>query len=278
VRGLGCVRYGMLMGQPRHVGRSARAVLRKTITAGPAPPAEGRPSVPRNVDAAVRRALAKVPADRFASAHDFAVALGDPTFRHGDREPAAAARSSTAWKHAAIALGAVLAVSLLALSSLWFAGRAPRTQPVVRSAFNLPAGDELSDRNSFAPPLAVSPDGLHVVYVGRREGVDQLFERPVGSDDARPLGGTEGANSPFFSPDGQWIGFFADGLLKKVPLAGGLPVTLCPAVVPHGGVWAETDTIYFSLHASSIWKVSAQGGTPELVTTHESNAGIVDDV
>jgi serine/threonine-protein kinase len=278
VYALGCVLYEMLLGEPPHVGRSAQAVLGKIITSVPTPPAKGRPSVPAHVDAAVRRALEKVPADRFASAHDFAVALDDPTFRHGDHDVVVAARSSMAWKRATLVLGASLAVSLVALGAVWSAARAPRAQPVVRSAFNLPPGDELSDRNGFAPPLAVSPDGLHVVYVGRREGVDQLFERPVGSEDPRPLAGTEGANGPFFSPDGQWVGFFADGALKKVPLSGGLPISICPAPAPHGAVWAETDTVYFSMHASSIWKVSAQGGTPEIVTTHDSIGGIIDDV
>ena len=94
--------------------------------------------------------------------------------------------------------------------------------------------------------------------------------------DAQAIAGTEGAHSPFFSPDGQWIGFFAQGKLKKVPAAGGAAQVVCDAPIGLGGDWAADDTIYFTpLSVGGVWRVAASGGTPEEITTLDRSKGEV---
>jgi len=116
----------------------------------------------------------------------------------------------------------------------------------------------------------LSPDGRTLAFVGRAgEGKSQLFIRPLEQLRAVPLAGTEGALNPFFSPDGQWIAFFADGKLKKIPTTGGAMLTLCSASDNRGGAWAEDGTIIFSPDraGTSLWTVSAAGGTPTSLTS-----------
>ena len=87
----------------------------------------------------------------------------------------------------------------------------------------LPATDEFSTNRGR---IALSPDGSLLVHAARRNDVDQLFSRTMDRSEVKPIPGTEGKSAPFFSPDGEWVGFFADDALKKVAVAGGLPVTL----------------------------------------------------
>jgi serine/threonine-protein kinase len=118
------------------------------------------------------------------------------------------------------------------------------------------------------PSVALAPDGSRLAYVATRGGQTQIYVRSMNSLDAVPLAGTTNAVAPFFSPDGQWIAFFADGQLKKIALAGGAAVTVCEAKVGLGGSWGRDDTIVFaSTTGSGLSRVSASGGTPERVTT-----------
>ncbi len=122
--------------------------------------------------------------------------------------------------------------------------------------------------------MALSPDGANLVYVARREGREELYLRPIAEPEARPISGTYGARGLFFSPDGLWVGFSANGKLRKVPLAGGPSVSLCDITSSHGASWGSDDTIYFSpSDTSGIARVSAEGGEPEFVTTPEPEKG-----
>ena len=117
------------------------------------------------------------------------------------------------------------------------------------------------------PAIAISPLDTHIVYVANRGGRSQLFLRPMDTPAAQPLPGTEGALGPFFSPDGQWIAFFAAGSLKKVPVAGGAVRTIAEAAIGFGGAWAPDNTIVFApSNASELWRVSADGGKPQPIT------------
>jgi serine/threonine-protein kinase len=115
----------------------------------------------------------------------------------------------------------------------------------------------------------LSPDGSQIVYVAVRGGVRQLFARAIDSFDSKPIPGTEGAETPFFSPDGQSVGFFAQGKLRKVSLSGGAPLDLCNAQSNRGASWGPDHTIIFTpnLSVSALFQVSDGGGTPkELVS------------
>ena len=113
--------------------------------------------------------------------------------------------------------------------------------------------------------LAFSPGGTHLVYASD----DQLYLRAMDQEEVTPLRGTERALEPFFSPDGQWIGFFAGGQIRKVAVTGGAPVTLAEAANPFGPSWSADDTILFGA-TEGIYRVPGAGGTPELVVTAES--------
>ena len=119
--------------------------------------------------------------------------------------------------------------------------------------------------------MALSLDGGVLAFVARQSpgGSSQLYVRRLEQLQATPLSGTLGATSPFFSPDGQWIGFFADGKLKKISATGGAAVTLCDAPIGRGGSWAEDGTIAFApdtRRGGGIFRVSSDGGTPDRLT------------
>ena len=128
-------------------------------------------------------------------------------------------------------------------------------------------------------PMALSPDGETLVYVARNGDVDQLFRRSMDALEPTPITGTEGAEMPFFSPDGQAVGFFASGSLKTVSLAGGVPSTLCPAQgTPGGASWSANGTIVFQLYDGGLQRVSAAGGEPEPLTNPDDDDDVVGHV
>jgi eukaryotic-like serine/threonine-protein kinase len=145
----------------------------------------------------------------------------------------------------------------------------PTPQPTARFVMALPATERLSSLDS--PSLAISPDGTHLAYVVRSEGSEQLYLRAMDQFESRPIPGTEDAYSPFFSPDGQWIGFFSARKLKKVSTKGGPPLTLCDAFASSAS-WGADDTIVIG-DASGLLRVSAAGGEPQAITTLDSSKG-----
>ena len=158
------------------------------------------------------------------------------------------------WVLAALFLGAITAgVAVWA----WL-GSAPAPSPK-RFTLTLPDSD-LLPRNERTM-LAVSPDGGTIVYRATRDGVFQLFRRPLDQFEATPMQGTENGRAPFFSPDGEWVGFLADGALQKVSLAGGPPQTLT-ALGNRGASWGQNDLIVFGRNTpgGSLMQVSAAGG------------------
>lgn len=159
------------------------------------------------------------------------------------------------------ALAAILALVVVALT-IGNALRPPRppTRPIARLVVALPPTDRLALGNT--PVSSLSPDGSRLVYVANHAGRTQLYLRSMPERfEATPIPGTEGAETPFFSPDGQSVGFFAEGKLKKVSLSGGAPLTLCTAPLNRGASWGPDDTIIFTPAAaiSGLFKVSAAG-------------------
>ena len=123
--------------------------------------------------------------------------------------------------------------------------------------------------------MALSPDGSRIAYLTGHPVADgRLAMRPLDQANATPVPGTDGAEAPFFSPDGKWIAFFADGKLKKVDAAGGTPISLCEAPSSRGGNWGEDDNIIFAAtNRGGLSRVPATGGTPQPVTELDQKEG-----
>ncbi|MEE8349995.1 MAG: hypothetical protein V3R94_10510, partial [Acidobacteriota bacterium] len=178
--------------------------------------------------------------------------------------------SQSPWKRAipwSIAVVAVLVAGL----ALWNSTSPTSTpQPVSGLVVALPPEARLA--NLTRPALALSPDGTRLAYVATRGGSTQLYLRSMYQQEEKPLPDTEDAYLPFFSPDGQWLGFFSGGKLKKVSVSGGAPVILCDAPTPNTTAsWGANDTIVFTPHTdSTLFEVPATGGTPQPLTTLDS--------
>ena len=136
------------------------------------------------------------------------------------------------------------------------------------SVLTLPPSSRLADL-AF-PAVALSHDGAQIVSVILANGRQQLYLRSIHQEDLTPIPGTEGASNPLFSPDGQWIAFFADGKLKKISLADGTVLTLCDALRPRGASWNSDETIVFTPTLNSgLWQVPASGGAPQALTNRQ---------
>jgi serine/threonine protein kinase len=267
---LASVLYEMLAGQPPHLGGSAQQIIMKIIAEPVSPVTMLRKSVPPNVADALARALEKLPADRFNSAAEFAAALGDRQFTSATS--AARSAQARAWlsdtrsRISLVAIATLIIIAVLArgLNSGATAPDADQPPMVVRLA--LPSGDTLTgirtnaDRPSRTA-IAISPDGRTLAYISRRAGARELFIRPLNGETGTPIAGTDGAESPFFSPDGQHLGFWSGGRLRRVPVSGGTATEI--AAVPRitGGSWSD-DRIAVGTDIAGIIILSATGATP----------------
>ena len=261
---LGAVLYEMLVGDPPYVGSTAQAILGKIIAGKLASATEERASVPRNVDAAIRRALEKLPADRFTGAQDFAKALADPAYRHGDEAVATATAAVGSWRRVAIATSALSVV--LAAGLGWALLGGDVAPPLTR--FTVPPPDGVTLGGICCGPVpALSPDGEWLAFVGIGGG--PVYRRRLGQLEAEEVPGTQGASIPFFSPDGRWLGFHSGGRLLKVPMSGGPPVPISETPTARGASWGDNDIIAFvetSTGTGALFTVPGAGGvaTPVL--------------
>ena len=268
---LGCVLYEMLSGEPPFTGPTAQAIIARVMTEEPRSLTLQRRTVPPGVDAVVRKALEKLPADRFATARDFESALASPAAT-ATLAPAVVARPPLATgrpslRSMATAVPWVLALAVGAL--LVREKLRPAAQPAPLGRFNV----------TLTPPphlsvtgqaLAFAPDGSRIVYVGNAGTGDQLFVRSLDRLQAEPLPGTAGAESPFFSPAGTDVAFYAGGKLMKMGVGGGLSLPLCEVEgVFKGGTWSRDGTIVFA-DDRGLMRVGAAGGTAALVAAPDS--------
>ena len=223
----------------------------------------------------LRRCLERDPKRRLRDIGDVWHELEDDPQADPTREPidtgGAAVPQLHLWQRPIPAV--IVALALVALTGLTVWGLVrPAAAPaatVTRLPFILPDGDTIGIRGG----IALSPDGRTLVYAGTRDGVRQLFVRTRDQMPVRPLPGTEEALHPFFSPDGAWVGFFTNDTLKKVALAGGPPVTLCPVGARRGATWGPDDTIVFAdTDHTGLMQVSAAGGEPRPLTEPEEGA------
>jgi eukaryotic-like serine/threonine-protein kinase len=260
---LGCVTYEMLVGEPPFSGPTAQAIIARVMTEEPRALTIQRKSVPPGVEAAVFTALEKLPADRYASAAEFAAALNDAgtTSR---RTTAIAASAST--RSARRFLWPAVA-ALLGAAALWGWLRPgpvalPSRQRVV--LWQTPSPDFLNPSLlSVASRVAISPDGEYIAFSDSMGGNTQLFLKRRNETRARPIAGTEAGVSAFFSPDGQWIGYFTrGGILKKVRVSGGGSIQLATAgnTTYQAGAWLDDGTIAFADNSGGLSRVSQDGG------------------
>ena len=263
----GCILYEMLAGCRPFTGDTPTDVIAATLEREPnwsLLPA----ATPDAISGLLRRCLEKDPTQRLRDIGEARVALDHALesighARRGVKRPLIdrrGLRTIVAVVLTAVVLGALIT---------WLPRLTSRDTPAVatRLTVALPPHHELNSE-AGAAPLAISPDGRAVVYGADNAGTTQLYLRRLDEFDSRVLTGTEGAQYPFFSPDGESIGFFARGRLLRLSFAGGAPVPLCDVpVVGHGATWGSDGTIVFPAGNSGLMRVSAHGARPDPLTS-----------
>ena len=263
---LGAVLYEMLTGNRAFEGRSQLSVASAILEKEPAPISAVKPLTPANLDHAIRRCLAKDIEDRWQTARDLAVELkwiGESGSQAAIPAMRPEARRSLSWLP--WALSGVLVAGLIAGAVWWPSSRPVEATMYFSAPFSFPVRD-----------MAIAPNGHTVAVVGDHEsgGKSALWFYEVGSREARSIANTDGASFPFWSPDGRSLGFFAEGKLKRLDIAGGGVQTLCEAPSGRGGSWNRDGVILFTPSGQIgdvVNRISASGGTPQPITTLDMN-------
>jgi serine/threonine protein kinase/Tol biopolymer transport system component len=286
----GCVLYEMLTGRVPFKGETISDTLANILQTNPDWQALPQ-STPTNIRSLLRHCLEKDPHRRLRDIGDAGIEISETLSLSATAAPITSLESSPSrrprWKRVILAGLIGLVVGAIAMVGVFRDSISPSAQ-TLRPAFKmakrfpitLPATKPLVSPQPGGNTLALSPDGTRLVYVadigGTRHLVMHRFDR---LDDSQPIPGTESAISPFFSPDGQWVGFFtgASGSLKKVSVQGGLPVTLCSVhdLLLTSATWGDDDFVVFpSRFNSGLSRISAGGGTPEPLPTRETKLSI----
>ncbi len=239
---LGAVTYEMLTGDPPFTGSTVQAIVAKVVTDRPAPIRTTRDTVPEHVEAAVMTALAKLPADRFENTKAFTDALQDGRFTNTTGAPVTRTARVSSTRIAVVGAAVVTLVSLAFAGWFWRRARPGAPEPVVQLTLDVP--NARPDLGRFA----VSGDGTRFAFA-TDEGIAL---RDAGQREYRLLSGTQGAESPSFSPDGEWIVYQTSGHLRKVPVSGGAALAVIPDdSISAGRVnWGEDGGIVFETGGS----------------------------
>jgi eukaryotic-like serine/threonine-protein kinase len=268
----GVVLYEMLTGARTFEGATISDTLAAVLKTEPdwtRLPA-GTPAPVRRL---LRRCLAKDRHGRLADAADARLDLEDAIANPAADAAAPHPYRRTVSLRVAVPVG-IAAVVAGAMLGVWLRPpAAPQAQSrVARAALPLSPGTELGD----GPSVTISPDGTQVAYVATRSGVPELYLRPMDGLQARVIRDTRGATAPFFSPDGQWLVFFADRKLKKASTTGGVVVTLADmAAANPGGDWGLNDTIVFRTVQGGLVAIPAAGGQVNTLLTPEQLAPVL---
>ena len=256
---LGGVLYEMVAGRRAFEGKSQASLIAAIMSSEPVAISTLQPLVPPALERVIRTCLQKDPERRWQTAHDVALQL--EWIREGGSEvgvprPVAARRRSR--ERVAWALVAVLGLVAIGQAVVRFARPAPPPPASVRFDIEAPAGV-----TSFGSPR-ISPDGKYIAFNGQdTTGLAMIWVRPMNSLEAYRLPGTEACNRPFWSPDSRFIGFFANGKLKRIPVTGGPPLTVCDFGPGADGCWgADVSILFDGRSGDSIQVVAAGGGIP----------------
>jgi Tol biopolymer transport system component len=254
----GCVLYEMLTGQKAFTGKSQASLIGSIMTSEPAPISSIQPMTPPAVDRLVKGCLAKEPEHRWSTAHDVMLQLqwiAEGGSAAGLPAPVAARRRSREKLAWGIAAALMLAAAAFAYG---FVKRAPKPPRLIRFEIAIPPGVISMD----APKI--SPDGkILAINATDSTGKTQIWVRPLDATTAQPLAGTEGTRRPFWSPDSRYLGFMAEGKLKKIDVTGGPPTKICDAPTGVDGSWSPAGVILLDgTGQDPILRVSAAGGAP----------------
>jgi Tol biopolymer transport system component len=265
----GCVLYEMLTGRTAFGGEAVSDTLAAVIRGEPdwsLLPA----ATPPAVRVLLERCLQKEPRRRLQAMGDARLDLEDVLSGTLPRvAPSPPARPSK-WSLASGLAGAVAVATVAALVA-WNVKPSPTPpRPVTRFTITLPPGQRLAGLER--PAVALSADGSELAYVAATEGgrAQRIYVRAMDSLEARPVPGTEGATNPFFSPDGQWLGFLAGQTLKRIPIRGGVAQTLTDVVGGPGASWSSQHTIAFAPYSSALQQIPDAGGAARPLTRFEA--------
>ncbi len=255
---LGAVLYEMATGRKAFEGKSQASLISAIMSSQPPPIATFAPLSPPSLDQVVRECLAKDPDERIQSAHDVKLQL--QWIREAGSQagvPASIAAKRAGRERAAFVAAAVAALVAAAAVTIPRLGTRPNLEPMRLSILSPPGLTLVPDPSMSA----LSPDGQSFVFTAFDSAVTHLWLRPLGALTAHLLEGTENPAFPFWSPDGRFIGYFADGKLKKIAVTGGTPEVLCSSSNGRGGSWSRDGVIVFAPEAAGpIARVSADGG------------------
>ena len=262
----GCVLYELLTGKQTFHGEDVTDILAAVVRAEP--DWNRLPgSTPQSIRSLLRRCLQKDRRQRFHDAADVRIEIEESQAAPFGVDASTAVPATRGWRErAAWAAAAILALTTIAFV-VGFVLRAPKPPQPMRLSAEIGADANLYIE--FGASTILSPDGTRLALVAT--GSDQkqrIYIRSLDQLQAAVLSGTENARDPFFSPDGQWIGFFADSKLKKISVQGGAAVTLCDVTNDRGGSWGDDGSIVFTPdNRGTLFKVSPAGGTPQPLAT-----------
>ncbi|HEV2297591.1 MAG TPA: protein kinase [Candidatus Acidoferrales bacterium] len=267
----GAVLYEMATGKRAFEGKSQASLIAAILEHEPPPISQLQPMAPPALERVVRICLAKDPEERFQTAHDLRLQLEwirDAGSQAGLPAPVAARRK---YRELTLAAAAALAIAAAVFFGVSYFTHAPSESHAIRAYVKPAPNSAFTSYNGGNAGFAVSPDGLRLAYVASMpDGKSVLWVRSLDSLQAQPLAGTDGAVLPFWSPDSHYIGFFADGKLKKIEAYGGPPLTLCDAPGGRGGTWNRDGTIVFApFFSTPLFRVSDAGGAATQITTVE---------
>jgi serine/threonine-protein kinase len=279
----GAILYEMLTGRRAFEGKSSASVIAAILEREPAPVSSLVPIVPLYIDRIIKTCLAKEPENRWQTASELQHVLrwNSEEAQTKGTEKASIRRSPLFWLYRAAAAVVLVGLGLVIGTRIFTPPvEKQRRQALQRFSIQLAKDESLAPVGVAPlgvgrPALALAPDGSRLVYVGERADETQLYLRSLDKMNAQPLSGTSGAYNPFFSPDGQWVGFFSGNQLKKIPITGGQPIALCEAPNAYGATWADDGKIYFAPEeARKLYRISAEGGRIELVAVPDPSKGI----